>query len=47
MPSSFGRYSSGPSQSGSSAKESLPEHKAAVDVTSVQAGMKAAESVKV
>lgn len=46
-PSSFGRYPSGPSPSGSSEKENLPEHQAADVVTSVQAGVRAAESVKV
>ena len=47
VPSSFGRYSSDPSQSGSSEKDSLPEHKTADDVTPAQAGVRAAESVKV
>ena len=46
-PSSFGRYPSGPSQSGSSEKENLPEPKAADAVTSAQAGVRAAERVKV
>jgi len=44
LPSSFGIYRS---QSGSSEKESLPDHKAADDVTPAQAGARAAESVKV
>ncbi|NMP24100.1 RNA-guided endonuclease TnpB family protein [Sulfobacillus harzensis] len=56
LPSSFGRYPSGPSQSGSSEKENLPEHKAADVVTSArplgvpeegQVEARAAESVKV
>ncbi len=56
VPSSFGRYPSGPSQSGSSEKEGLPEPKAADAVAFArplgvpeagQAGARAAERVKV
>ena len=47
MPSSFGRYPSGPSQSGSSEKETLPEPKAADGVPFAQAKARAAERAKV
>ncbi len=47
LPSSFGHYPRGLSQSGASEKENLPDHKAADDVTPAQAGVRAAESVKV
>ncbi len=44
VPSSFGRYRS---QSGSSEKESLPEHEAQDVVAMVQATVRACESAKV
>ena len=46
-PSSFGRYPGGPSQSGSSGQESLPDHKTADGVPLAQAGARTAESMKV